>query len=130
MTYLIATWLRAGRPGDRIPTGTRDLLYSKTSLPDLRFTQSRIKCVLVSFLLAVKWLGHDVTMRLHVAEVNNEYNCTSTPPIGLHGIYRGRFMLCYFSTSMFGGKVLRNLLVLTGRTDLRELPAVHTTLKL
>ena len=43
------------------------------------------------------------TLRFHVAEVNNEQICNTTPAVGLRGIYIGSFMLCHFSSSLFSG---------------------------
>ena len=79
------TWLRVGRSGIRIPVETRDffLLWG-----------------LLSLLPRVKRPEFEVNHSSPSgAEVKNEWNCTSTLPVYLHGVV-GRGAVCWGTTSL------------------------------
>jgi hypothetical protein len=49
--------------------------------------------------LGVKLLSEADLSSPSVVELNNEWSYTTTPPIYLHGVYRGNFKLFNFSKS-------------------------------
>jgi hypothetical protein len=88
--YLVPRTLRAGQSGVRFPArgrGFNVLRKSQTGRED-----HPASCSMDTgdfFLPRVKRPGREVNhSRLSSTDVMNEWSCTSTPPIYLHGVYR------------------------------------------
>ena len=47
-----------------------------------------------SSFTGVKWSGHDID-HLTSAKVKNEWSCTSSPPVCIHGVDRDNFSLTF-----------------------------------
>jgi hypothetical protein len=81
---VIVTKLRAGRSGVRMSVRAEIFLFSKTSRPAFGPTQPPIQWVPGAFS-GVKRPGFEGNYFAPcIAEVKNEWNCTSPPPVSLH----------------------------------------------
>jgi hypothetical protein len=104
----IVTTLRAGQSEIRIPTKSRDFVFSEISRPAVGFTQPPIQWVPGSLSAALKrprcevdhWPSSSV-------EAKNDWSYTSISSVWFNGVYRVNFIF-YF---IFSSRLLRNYTV-------------------
>jgi len=86
----IATTLRAGRSGDRVPVGTRFSVPVQTG-PGAHPASYTMD---TGSFPGVKRPGSGVDHPLHLApRLKREYNYTFVPPLGLRGLFEGELYL-------------------------------------
>jgi hypothetical protein len=86
---IVVIWLRAGQFGVLILVGGKRLLFLKCpdwfwGPPNPHFSGYQVG----TLSPGVNWLGHVADDSLTpIAETRNEWSCTSTPFVCLHGLY-------------------------------------------
>jgi hypothetical protein len=73
--------------------------FWKTSELVLKLTQLPIQQVAKALSLGVKWPGHEAEhSQPSSAQVKNEWSYVSTPPLGLHAMYRDSLAFTFYET--------------------------------